>query len=184
VNLGVLRLPMTPGARPRGSEQTSESNVTSLIQTMFAETNADVSPDGQWLTYQSNESGREEVYVRPFPNVDGGRWQVSTGGGTRPVWARSGKELFYLDANNLLTAVAVETAPTFRAATPTTLFKTDYFSGFGGGGEAVAGRTYDVTPDGRRFLMIKDVEGGRAEAANLVVVQHWAEELKRLVPTR
>lgn len=153
-----------------------------LIQTAFTETNAEISADGRWIAYQSNESGREEIYVRPFPKVDGGRWQVSTGGGTRPVWARNGRELFYLDENNLLTTVAVQTTPAFSAANPVTLFKTAYFSGFGGGGQTVAGRTYDVSPDGQRFLMIKDAVAQDQVQANIVVVQNWFEELKRLVP--
>jgi serine/threonine-protein kinase len=68
---------------------------------------ADFSPNGQFIAYHSEESGRAEIYVRPFPRVDNGRWQVSTAGGTRPVWARSGRELFYLDASNALTAVPV-----------------------------------------------------------------------------
>jgi serine/threonine-protein kinase len=67
-----------------------------LVQTPFMERNGDISPDGRWLAYESNESGQFEIYVRPFPNVNDGRWQVSTGGGTTPVWNRSGRELFYL----------------------------------------------------------------------------------------
>ena len=92
----------------------------------------EISPDGRWLAYHSNESGRNEVYVRPFPNVDGGRWQISTGGGTRPLWARSGRELFYLDDNGLLTSVAVQTTPGFNAANPTRVLNTRYFAGWPG----------------------------------------------------
>jgi len=69
---------------------------TPLFQTPFSELNAEISPDGRWLAYQSNESGRDEIYVRPFPNASAGRWQVSSDGGSRPVWARNGQELFYL----------------------------------------------------------------------------------------
>ena len=67
-----------------------------LIQTPFVERNGEVSPDGRWLAYQANDSGQFEIYVRPFPDVTAGRWQVSTGGGTRPLWHRNGQELFYL----------------------------------------------------------------------------------------
>jgi len=157
-----------------------------LIQTTFIETNAEISLDGHWLAYQSNESGQEEIYVRPFPKVDEGRWQISTGGGTRPLWARSGRELFYLDAGGLLTTVAVQTTPTFSATTPTRVLSTRYFGGFGGGGQNVAGRTYDVSPDGQRFLMIKDVAAAdqNATPAGIVVVLNWFEELKRLVPAK
>ena len=69
-----------------------------LLETSFVEQNAELSPDGRWLAYQSNESGRDEVYMRPFPNLEAGRWLVSTNGGTTPLWARSGEELFYGDA--------------------------------------------------------------------------------------
>jgi serine/threonine-protein kinase len=157
-----------------------------LIQTAFSETNAEISPDGHWLAYQSNESGKDEVYVRPFPNVDGGRWQISDGGGTRPLWARSGHELFYLDASGFLMATSVQTTPVFTAGNPTKVLNTRYFSGFGGTGQAVAGRTYDVSPDGKRFLMIKDnVPGGQSSTASVVVVVvGWQEELKQRVPVK
>jgi eukaryotic-like serine/threonine-protein kinase len=166
----------------------SKPRIEPLIQTQFAESNGEISPDGHWIAYQSNESGREEIYVRPFPKVDDGRWQVSISGGTRPAWARNGRELLYLDEDNLLTAVTVKTTPTFSASNPAPLLKTAYFSGFGGGGQAVAGRTYDVSPDGQRFLMIK--EAGKDASTkdqvqvSLVVVQNWFEELKRLVPIK
>ena len=92
----------------------------------------------------SNESGQPEIYVRPFPEVVGGRWQVSTGGGTRPLWARSGKELFYQGPSGAMMSVPVEGGSTFRAGNPTRLFEGRYFlSGI------QPGRTYDVSPDGR-----------------------------------
>jgi serine/threonine-protein kinase len=68
-----------------------------LFETQFNELNAEVSPDGRWLAFESDESGQREVHVRPFTDVSGGRWQVSTGGGSRPLWARNGEELFYLN---------------------------------------------------------------------------------------
>jgi serine/threonine-protein kinase len=159
-----------------------KGDVRPLIHSSFVEANAEISPNGRWIAYQSNESGTDEIHVRPFPNVEDGHWQVSSGGGTRPLWARSGRELFYLNEDNLLTAVTVQTAPTFSATNPVTLLKTAYYSGFGGGGQVVAGRTYDVSPDGQRFLMIKDVAAADQTQASLVVVQNWTEELKRLVP--
>jgi serine/threonine-protein kinase len=145
--------------------------------------NAEVSPDGRWLAYQSNESGQFEVYVRPFPEVDGGRWQVSTGGGKKPLWARSSKELFYREPSGAVMSASVESGPTFRAGNPTKLVE-------GGGYFAPLlelGRTYDVSPDGQRFLMIK--VGGESDQTaalppSIVIVQNWSEELKRLVPTR
>ena len=82
--------------------------VTPLVQTPFSERNGEVSPDGRWLAYEANDSGRYEIYVRPFPDVTKGLWQVSTDGGTRPLWARSGQELFYLAPTGALMRVGVE----------------------------------------------------------------------------
>ncbi len=112
------------------------------------------------------------------PNVDEGQWQISTSGGTHPLWASNGRELLYRRGAALMT-VPVQTEPSFTPATPEVLFAGNYFTG------ALIGRTYDVAPDGQRFLMIK--EGGGAEDTSappsLVVVQNWFEELRRLVPT-
>jgi serine/threonine protein kinase/Tol biopolymer transport system component len=152
------------------------SRVEPLIQTPFIERNAEVSPDGHFLAYESNESGRNEIYVRPFPEVERGRWQVSTGGGTQAAWARNGRELFYLDGSNRLTAVPVQTTgATFSAGNPIRLFDRAYTT-------PVGFRTYDVSPDGQRFLMIK--EDQNATTPGMVVVEHWSEELKARVPTK
>ena len=98
-------------------------------ETLFDGAWPEFSPNGRYLAYQSDESGRSEVYVRPFPQVDSGRWQISTTGGTRPAWARSGRELFYLDASNTLTAVPVQTSgSTFSAGTPAKVFDAKYSS--------------------------------------------------------
>jgi hypothetical protein len=123
------------------------------------------------------------VYVRPFPNVGGGQWQVSTTGGRQPLWARSGKELFFVGADGALLRVSVEASgATWTAGTPVKLLEARYFTNTSSGG---SGRTYDVSPDGQRFLMIKAPGGDASFAApSLVVVQHWDEELKRLVPTK
>ena len=151
------------------------------MQTTFSEDNPEISPDGHWLAYQSNESGQFQISVRPFPNVDSGHWTISTNGVTRPLWARSGKELFYLDGANAMTAVSVHTAPTFSADNPTKLFD--------GRGQYLAGppgRTYDVSLDGQKFLMIKNNTVGdqTSTPAGVVVVLNWTEELKTRVPTK
>jgi len=169
LDLRVLRLdPATPPGTP--SRQTEP-----LRQTPFTEDNGELSPDGRWLAYQSNESGRFEISVRPFPNADAGHWTISTSGGTRPLWARSGTELFYLDGAGAMTRVPVQTAPTFSAGTPARLFDTRYFT-------AAVGRTYDVSPDGQRFLMIKTA--GTDQAPSMVVVLNWLEELKAKLPAK
>jgi hypothetical protein len=89
-----------------------------LIETMFSELNAELAPAGQWLAYQSNESGRFEVYVRPFPKVDAGKWQVSTDGGRVPLWSRDGQELFYVSLEGVLMGVRVELGSSWRNSTP------------------------------------------------------------------
>jgi serine/threonine-protein kinase len=154
--------------------------VTPLVQTPFNERNGEVSPDGRWLAYDANDSGRFEIYVRPFPDVTNGISQVSTDGGTRPLWARNSQELFYLTATGAVMRVGVGHGSTWAATAPTKLFEGRY-----GAAAFHSGRTYDISPDGRRFLMIKDAAGdANATPASMVVVMNWDQELKRLVPTR
>ena len=155
--------------------------VQPLFQTRFDELNGDISPDGRWLAYESNSSGRVEVYVSPFPNVKDGQKQVSTGGGMQPGWARSGQEMFYFDLDGSLMSVRVTPRPgVWNAASPTKLFDSGYFTG----DQTFLVRNFDVSPDGQRFLMIKPGAGGQeATSPHIVVVQNWLEELRRLVPT-
>jgi len=153
-----------------------------LIQTAFAEQNAEISPNGRWVAYESNVSGQFQVYVLPFPDVSKERSQVSTDGGIQPHWAPSGQELFYLGPNGALMSVRVESGPTWKAGTPTQLFEGRYYRGRG----SSISRTYDVSPDGKRFLMIKEGDGSSQSTVttNLVVVRNWLEEVKRLVPIK
>jgi len=149
-----------------------------LLTTRFEERGAVVSPDGHYLAYESDSSGRFEIYVRPFPAVDTGQWQVSTAGGVQPLWSSDGRELFYLAPDSSMMSVAVTTGNgSWSAGPPAKLFSGNYFNG----GLNVT-RQYDVTKDGRRFLMIKEDES--ATPQNLVLVQNWQEELKRLVPAK
>jgi serine/threonine-protein kinase len=142
-----------PGAPPfdvYSIDTTGQRKVEPLLTASHSEHNAEVSPNGKWLAYQSNESGRDEVYVRPFPEVTGSRRQVSIQGGTRPAWAKNGRELFYLLAGQgRMVSVAVVTEGVFRAEAPQTLFDGPYY-------RTPSGRTYDVHPDGKRFLMIRN----------------------------
>jgi hypothetical protein len=155
--------------------------VTPLVQTPADERNGEVSPDGRWLAYEANDSGQFNIYVRPFPDVLSGHWQVSTDGGTRPLWARKSPELFYLNATGALMSVSFANGPTWEVTATTKVFVGPY-----GAAASQTGRTYDVSLDGQRFLMIKPA--GPADpnvaAASFVVVQHWVEELKRLVPAK
>ena len=102
--------------------------VTPLVQSPFTERNGIISPDGRWLAYESNDSGRFEIYVRPFPDVNTGHWQVSTNGGTRPTWTRSGQELIYVSPTSALMGVGVARGPSWAATTPTLLVKEGYFT--------------------------------------------------------
>ncbi len=150
-----------------------------LVRTPFAEQNGEVSPDGRWLAYQSNESGRFEIYVRPLPDVDAGRWQISTDGGVQPLWSRSGRDLFYLGSNALM-GVRVERGATWRAADPVKVIDDAYYHGAG----SAVGRTYDIAPDGHRFLMIKPSGSPESAEAAFIVVQNWIGELDKLVPRK
>ena len=158
-----------------------DHRVSALVQTPFNESNGEISPDGRWLAYQSNDSGQFQVYVRPFPDVNGGHWQISTGGGTKPLWARNGQELFYLAPGGALMSVRVGEPSNAlgRRGRPATPRRCSM-------GDARERRAHlcDVSSDGRRFLMIKPTAGSGQTPAlqSLVVVQNWFEELKRLVP--
>lgn len=147
------------------------------------EPSAEISPDGRYLAYESNQSGRSEIYVQPFP-ASGRRELVSTEGGTQPVWARNGRELFYRAPGPARTmrmvAVDVSLGGSFTAGTPRILWEATsgrYPAGTGG-------RAYDVVPDGGRFLIIRQRDAApQPPMTHVVLVQNWLEELKRLVPT-
>jgi len=156
-----------------------------LVSSPFDEGNGDVAPDGRWLAYESNESGQYQIYVRPFPTVDAGRWQVSTNGGRQPLWSRSGNELFYVDPMGSIMRVGVaKNTANFTAVAPVKLIGgTGYYFAWE---DQNRGRTYDVSADGQRFVRIKAgaVADTPSEPMRFVIVQNWTEELKRLVPTK
>src|SRR5262249_14733609 len=171
---GVGQTDPAPRAASGGKGQTSP-----LVQTPAAEFGPDISPDGRWIAYQTNESNQFQIYVRPFPRVEGGRWQVSTAGGTKPLWSRTGRELFYLDMNNALMSVPVQiNGPTFSFGNPTKILDAKYYSGS-------FRRNYAVSADGQCFVMIKDAGAGDTPSwppSGFVVVLNWFEELKQRVP--
>ena len=152
---------------------------TWLLRGEFNERNAELSPDGRWMAYESDESGEREIYVRPFPNVEDGLWQVSDAGGRWPLWSRDGQELFYLEGGRPphLMAVQVETDPTFDYQNPQELFEWQYSV------NATARRNYDVSPDGQRFLAINSqIANDDSPLPTINVVLNWFEELKERVP--
>ena len=139
--------------------------------TEFMEYSPALSPNGQWLAYVSNRSGRDEVYVVPFPDAGASLQQVSTDGGVEPVWAHSGLELFYLNGAKQLVAVQVTVEPTFLPGQQDVLFSmNDYLPGEGH-------PQYDVSADDQRFVMLR-IERGADE---LILVDNWAEELRQLM---
>ncbi len=169
----------------RSNAQSSpRSNVRPVVKTDDGEANGAFSPDGRWLVYQSNESGTWDIYVRPMRDLERGtKFTVSLNGGTQPRWSHSGRELFYLSPQNEMMSVQVGSGDTWSAGKPVKLFDAAGYTTGGTTGNPYF--NYDVARDGR-FLMIKpkgDPESESARSTNIIVVQHWFKELKRLVPT-
>ena len=144
-----------------------------LLNEPYAERWPVLSPDGAFIAYSSEETGSFEIHVRTFPDVNGGRWQISSHGGNWPMWAPDGSELFYFATEeDAYMVVPIRTEPTFRSGAPKALFGGNYLRG--------GGRQFDITPDGKRFLMIRESED--AKNTEIHVVLNWTEELERLVP--
>ncbi|HKA36470.1 MAG TPA: hypothetical protein VKH43_06585, partial [Thermoanaerobaculia bacterium] len=145
----------------------ADRKMSDFLKTDFDELEGEFSPDGRWVAYSSNESGRYEVYVQPFPGP-GGKYQISTGGGGMPVWRRDGKELFYLAADQRLMAVPVQTGATFEPGSPAPLFamrqKND------------PDRHFDVSADGQRFLVAVPV--GEEVSLPVTLIQNWTNLLR------
>ena len=144
----------------------ADSKLQPFLESTFRKRQGRFSPDGKWVAYTSNESGRDEVYVVPNPGP-GGKTPVSTEGGTTPTWARNGRELFYRNGNKMM-AVDVAAGAAFRAGAPKVLFEHP--------------GDFDVAPDGR-FLMIKPA-AQQVQTVELRVVVNWFEELRRRVPAK
>jgi Tol biopolymer transport system component len=154
-----------------------DHRVEPLLHSRFRERNAEIAPDGRWIAYQSNESGSDQVYVRPFPAVDGGRWQISTSGGGKPLWARGGRELFYIAPEGGLMSVPLLAGSAFSFGNATRVLDTSPYVLSG-----AVGRSYDVSADGKRFLLITSAD--QQTGAQINVVLNWFEELQQKVPLR
>jgi serine/threonine-protein kinase len=156
-----------------------DRRVEPLVQSPRVERNGVISPDGRWLAYESDDSGQFQIVVRGFPDVNAWKTQVSTGGGTEPRWRRNSQELFYLAPDGSLMSVPLERGTAWRGGTPIKMFSVAYRRG-----EITNSQSYDVSPDGQRFLMIKEGSGAGQTQPTIEVVQNWFQELKRLVPTK
>ena len=164
-----------------------KATVDLLAQAMVQLRNGSLSPDGRWLAYQSDESGQFEIYVGPSPMCRAGDGRFREPAAVVRPGPRNGRELFYLAppaqtasggaSEVAVMAVAIETGSGFRAGNPARLFAGQYFAG-------LLGRTYDVSPDGQRFLMIKDKTTSASSANRIVIVENFFEELKRRAPAR
>jgi serine/threonine protein kinase/Tol biopolymer transport system component len=144
-----------------------------LVATTYDEEGPAVSPNSRWLAYVSDEQGEDEVFVRPFPNAEMGKWQVSSGGGSAPVWSHSGRELFYVSHGSMY-VVPIGPGSTFVAGRPRVLFAIPNRVRAG----SLAGGMFAVAPDDQRFLMVRDIEWGDAAATTLVRVEGFFEELR------
>jgi eukaryotic-like serine/threonine-protein kinase len=152
----------------------SDRKAQPFLRTPSAESAPRFSPNGRWMAYVSDESGRFEVYVQPYPGP-GGKWQISTEGGTEPVWNRNGRELFYRSGDKMM-AVDIGTQAGFSAGKPRMLFEGSYLP------TPATAPNYDVSSDGQRFLMLKPTEQTGAAPTQINVVLNWFEELKQKVP--
>ena len=167
-----------------------EGETEKLFESDFFESAASISPNGRWLAYRSNESGSQQIHVRPYPATNTNRWQVSIEGGNDPQWSADSEQLFFRrslgadGSNSEMYSVSVATGDVFKAGQPQLLFTSDHINtevdfGF---------NTYSVSPDGERFLMLKpatDQSEASAEIpTSVILIQNFAAELKRLVPAR
>jgi len=156
--------------------QMEDMQLKPFLRTDFTETCPEFSPNGRWIAYVSNESGRNEVYVRPFPGP-GGKILISNNGGGGVVWAPNGRELFYRDLSGTkLMVVEIKTEPKFTAGKPKLLFELKNMM-------ISPPRSYDISPDSQRFLMQEAYETKTIRVKQIKLVLNWFEELKRLVPT-
>ena len=138
-----------------------------FLRTSFNESEARFSPDGRWIAYVSNESGRNEIYLQSYPDHSG-KLQISSDGGDEPVWAHDGRELFYRNTSKMMVAEIIN-QPAFKAGKPRLLFEGRY--------ENLSWEAnYDVSPDGQKFLMLKSLDDTPPNQINIVL--NWYEELK------
>ena len=149
--------------------QSDDKEPYPYLDTEFNEQDGRFSPDGKCIAYSSNESGHSEIYVRPFPDVDGGKWQISTGGGTEPYWNKNGTELFYIASDRTLMSVPVKLDPIFEKKDlpqPIMLIP-----------ESAGRNSYAVSENGNQFLVAKRV--GEQAMQPITILVNWQSDLKK-----
>ena len=159
-----------------GLRPATDSLPSPLVTSEFDEKAIMLSPDGRWLVYESDETGSNEIYVRPFPDTENGKWPVSVDGGVMPLWAHSGTEIFYVNGRNEMVSAKVRTAgSTFEVTERETLFSIDPAFLIG---QAEQYTLYDISPDDQRFVMLRSVQ---TETPELILVQNWFGEIEQRV---
>jgi len=177
----ILRLGGTSGeaddVRDLVAVHQGDTTTVPVAMEPYDEKGVALSPDGKWVAYESTETGTDEVYVRPFPDVDGGKWQVSTGGGINPRWARNGRELFYVNAKGEMVVAQVQMGEGFRVGERRPMFSlNDHLLFYGPNYTG-----WDVAPDGQRFLMVQLASEEEGATHDLVVVENFFRELREKV---
>ena len=172
---------LNPAREPGGFDidvlSLSDQTVAPLLGASYNERNAVISNDGRWVAYEASESGQNEIYVRPFPEVENDKWQISTAGGRQPAWHPRGDELFYWTAGGFTAVSLAVNGDGLSRGTPEVLFPSETYS------VGDQGRTYDVAPDGERFLMIKRTPADApTEDPQIIIVENWTQELLERVP--
>ena len=163
------RIAMLVPLQPRGSAAPLLPDLKGQVS------DVDLSPDGRWIAFESNESNRFEIYVRPFPSVNAGRWQISSNGGQHPLWSRDGRELFFIAADGTMMTVPVppiQPGAPFTHERPVKLFPAGHFF-------VNVARNYDVTPDGKGFIMVRNTI--TSERQSIAVVTNWFAEVRAQV---
>jgi serine/threonine-protein kinase len=151
-----------------------------FVETPFEERGGIFSPNGRWIAYVSNKSGQNDIYARPYPGP-GGEVTVSVGGGQEPIWAPSGRELFYRHDGKLLAVSIAENASTLTVGSPSLVFTDPYRLDTGGANGGMA--NYDISPDGKQFVMVEEPKAASQPTVHLQVVLNWFDELRARVPT-
>jgi len=169
----ILRLGAPPSRDIVSYTLGADSAVPLMANDRYQEVAPALSPDGRWLAFASDESGRYEIYVRPYPDVNAGRWQVSANGGTEPLWSHNGHELLYRDATGGFIAVQILPGPAFTSGAQTRLFSSQTFEG------DFTNHLYVVLPGDSAFLFVRAVQArGPQSAPSLVLVRNWFQELE------